>query len=407
MVQVERETIARGCAGAIFASLTRSAETGPHGVRWQTLAVDGRARYAPGLFDGVAGISLFLTDYLRLTLDAQALELATGGLRWSTAALDAHARPDGAAADLSLGHGWAGIGLAWLRLASFTEDPEHRAAAVAIGDRIQEQRLEADATYGGPITGFVHGAAGTGVFLVRLWEATRDERLLAAAIRIAIWLETHQIRSGREYYWPVVVGAMPPQIGLGFATGIAGTGCFLALLAQSTRERRWEALARGVAAALGRHAIADQGGSNWPDDVAARDISRCQWWTGAPGVGLFFTRAYEALGDVAFLEVAEGAAFGAYARGQKQRDPGQSTGLTGSAELFLELYRLTSDPHWLERADEFAALIAACGRPTPDGTVWYPNASGHATPDFAHGASGVGHFFLRVLQPRLVRLGLG
>ena len=42
----------------------------------------------------------------------------------------------------------------------------------------------------GPATEFLIGAAGEGIFLIRLWEATRKDAYLEGALKQAQWLES-------------------------------------------------------------------------------------------------------------------------------------------------------------------------------------------------------------------------
>jgi Lanthionine synthetase C-like protein len=90
-----------------------------------------------------------------------------------------------------------------------------------------------------------------------------------------------------------------------------------------------------------------------------------------------------------------------------RRNPGQCHGLAGSADLFLELHRLTGAPVWRQRAGAFARRALAYRATTADGEAWPTDDAGAPTrysPDFMRGAAGVGHFFLRVLAPDRVRM---
>jgi hypothetical protein len=90
-----------------------------------------------------------------------------------------------------------------------------------------------------------------------------------------------------------------------------------------------------------------------------------------------------------------------------RRNPGQCHGLAGSADLFLQLHRLTRDPVWRARAEDFARRALAYRAATPAGDAWPADDAdqpGLYSPDFGWGAAGVGHFFLRVLAPDRVRM---
>ena len=383
---------ARVGADSVFGYVLRTAETTPAGVRWRTLDYEDRPHYGPDVFNGVAGIPLFLAEYYAHTGAAPARELALGGARWCEP-------PERWGDNDSLCFGRGGAVLAWLRLARVTGDGALLARAAAAAARLADRAP-------GPVTDFLGGAAGEVILLVRLWEAAGDERYLAAAQRRAAWLEAHAVRDAAGCHWPMRVDAPEGWALWGFAHGAAGIGHALLVLAAATGQARWADLAREVAQTLRRAARPDRGGLNWPAAVGATDLPRCQWCHGAPGVGLFYAKAHEVLGAAADLQTAEAAGETTYAYGDVRRNPSQCHGLAGNAELFLDLYRLTRAPRWLDRAHDFARRALAYRVPGPDGDAWQADAPGATSPDYLCGAAGVGHFFLRLAAPEAVRMPL-
>jgi lantibiotic modifying enzyme len=221
------------------------------------------------------------------------------------------------------------------------------------------------------------------------------------------WLARVAIRDERGLFWPWQVD--DPQFaswyGLSFIPGAAGIGHFLLSLAAATGEGRWGALAWEAGQTLLRQAVPDRGGLNWPDTLdglANGEALRCQWCYGAPGIGLFFVKAHEILGAAGApeaLATAVAAGETTYRYGDVRRNAVQCHGLAGNAELFLELYRTTRERRWRERAHDFARLAVAYRRETPQGEVWQADDPGYDSPDFLYGASGTGHFFLRLWRP--------
>ncbi|MBI3972746.1 MAG: hypothetical protein HY332_15835 [Chloroflexi bacterium] len=157
----------------------------PDGVRWRTLSYRNEPHYDTSLYTGVAGVTLFLSDYHRLTESAEALALAAAGLAWcaSPERLPG-ATPEGAPHPNSLYFGRAGRGMAWLR---YAQAAGGAAGATALEAAVAAAEPLIDAAPG-PWTEYVRGAAGEGVFLVRLWESSGDARHLEAALRRAEWL---------------------------------------------------------------------------------------------------------------------------------------------------------------------------------------------------------------------------
>ena len=87
-------------------------------------------------------------------------------------------------------------------------------------------------------------------------------------------------------------------------------------------------------------------------------------------------------------------------------NPSQCHGLAGNAELFIELYRLSGDHQWLERAADFATLAFNYRQEDEHGVRWGADEEGYYSPDFMCGAAGTGHFFLRLWAPDKLRMPL-
>lgn len=394
MIHVQEiHDLARSGADSVFGYIEYTAEVVPGGIRWQTLSYQNEPQYDFTIFNGVAGICLFLADYAQLTGTDKARELALGGVRWCS--LPEH---QGFTRGLCIGK--AGIGMTWLHLSRSTGDPSLLTHCTVHAEKIMTEDP-------GPVTDILGGAAGNGLFLLRLWEASRQEEYLRGALRNGEWLRDRAVRDRSGCYWPMVVSDAKPWYALGFAHGLAGIAYFLLLLHQVQPEGAWADLAREGLQTLSRQAVPNQGGLNWPPTLNDEKAEACQWCHGAPGVGLAFAKAYEVLGETSFLETAEAAGKTTFAYADVRHNPSQCHGLAGNAELFIELYRLTQRPVWLERAYDFAQRAFTYRRTGPAGDVWQADEPGYDSPDFMCGAAGTGHFFLRLWKPDQLRLPLG
>ena len=393
MTQIQEiQDTAQAGADSVFEYIERTAETVSDGIRWRTLSYYNEPQYDISVFNGVAGISLFLANYYLLTGIPKAQVLALGANRWCMA-------PERTVDDESLCFGRSGIGRACLRLSEVTDDADQLKGACEIADRLLELQP-------GPVTDFLGGAAGEGIFLIRLWETSREKQYLSGAVRHGEWLESKVVRSEFGCHWPMRVGDIFTDNYLGFAHGIAGIGFFPLQLYEATGDSHWADLTRVVAETLSKHAQPDRGGLNWPPIMGMSELNRCQWCNGAPGVGLFYAKAYEVLGEPSYLETAEAAGETTFAYGDVRSNPSQCHGLAGNAELLIELYRITRDALWLERAHDFATRVFAYRKTTPEGDVWPADEPGYDSPDFMCGAAGTGHFFLRLLAPDRLRMPL-
>lgn len=388
-------------ARSIFLRLERTAEPQADGVRWRTLDWDNRPHYTPAIFTGAGGISFFLADYCRVTGERRALELAEGGVRWCAGpAREADRDPEWDWAVNGIMRGRSGLGLAWLNLAAASGDKGHLAGAAAIGTTLLKETI-------GPVTDWQDGVAGEALFLLRLGEATGDARFLEGASARAAWLESVAVPKEGGVVWPWQTDheEYAKWLGLSFVPGSAGIAHVLASLYQRTKDERWAKLTRAAAEALRRQAKEDKGGRNWPDTIDPfqhGEAPRCQWCRGASGVGLFFAKAYEALGDAQYLDLARAAGEATYAYGDVRRNPCLCHGLAGNASLFLDLHAATRDALWLERANEFAQLIMGYREQLPEGDVWQSDDPDCHSPDYLYGISGTGHFLLHLWRPDLI-----
>jgi lantibiotic modifying enzyme len=418
-----REHLVRSGADSVFQFLQREAQYGAGGVRWQTLSYTNAPRDDPGFWDGVAGISFFLSEYAAVTGSTAAHSLAAQANRWCLAPERTIDGEDQGLGD-SLGRGRAGIGAALLRYAATTGDELARQQAISMGDRILGACNAAlsgkpsAAPEGRPRVSappsFLWGTAGQGTFLVRLWQASCEERFLAGATRYAERLREERLPAMFGGTWPPAPNDALPHVPAGFAPGLAGIGYFFAVVAAASGDERWRETIAHIAEVLLRASRPERNGLGWPvalDGVMPRmpdpEVTRCQWCIGTPGVGLFHVRAAEALGDRDYLATAQAAGETTFAYGDVRHNPSYCHGLAGNAELFVELYRLTGKHLWLDRAYAFAARAYAYRIAGPTGDAWPADEPGLVAPNFSTGAAGVGHLFLRVLAPNTLPLALG
>jgi hypothetical protein len=103
-----------------------------------------------------------------------------------------------------------------------------------------------------------------------------------------------------------------------------------------------------------------------------------------------------------YLAIAEAAGEATFRYGDVRRNASQCHGLAGNGELFIDLYLATRQARWLERAHDFATRAFAYRTTVPEGDVWQADDPGFSGPEYLFGASGTGHFFLRLWRPDLI-----
>ena len=386
---------------SIFGYLCRSAHPEGDGACWTSYWTTDQPAIEAGVYSGAAGISFFLSDYFRLTGASKARQLARRALSWSS-----HSERNTGVVDL--GAGGAGIGLAWLRHFEATDDDSAiqyaRQIAADLMQRPPGVAYEHDPTGDVRATELFRGIAGQGLFLLRLWDHTKQDEILEYLASGVDWLDGGATRNDLGTYWPIYLRRSdlePPESGrfTGFCHGIAGIGYFLALLFERTGDGKTRRLVQEIHDTLQRHRLETEGQIAWKQWIEHPDVAPCQWCHGTAGIGLFYARAYEALGLQQYLEIAQQAGEATFAWGDFRQSPNQCHGLAGNGELLVELYRMTGTRTWLDRAMQFGELASNYRHQSPDGDLWQGDEPGLYTPDFYCGAAGIGHFFMRLANP--------
>ena len=376
-------------AESVFSFIKHTAEPTGHGYRWKTFDYSDQPHYQYNVFHGVGGIPIFLGAYYQATRSESALEYAYGAIRWCM-----EAKPTSMHFQRGVQFGKLGVAYAALSLWQITgEDRFSDFWKATVAHLLREPP--------GPITDFISGESSNGWFLLKLWRKTGEAAYLQGALRSAAWISQHLKTdhlgthclvdpSGRMF------GSKPYS---GLSHGIAGVAYFFSILFDATRDEQWRDVAYALLTTLVRAAREDHGGLNWAPVLGEETLSRCQYSHGAAGIGLVFARAARIFDDAEFAATAGRAGEATYGHGDRRNNPTLCTGLAGSGELFVELYRNSHDQRWWTRAREFARLACAY-KVRLDGQDYWPTDTPNLySADFTYGASGTGYFFLRTFAP--------
>ena len=390
--QEEIKDLAQTGIDSVYNYIERTAETTSNGIRWQTLGFENEPVYHSRIFGGCAGISFFLADHYKIYGIEKTKDLAIGCNKWCLS-FD----PQNNVKGLLNGH--TGVAFSQLHLANALQDKTWLSPCHTHANFLLHSAL-------GPQTEIFCGVAGDGLFLHHLWKTTQDEKYLKGAIQHGEWLIKHATYNEHGCLWPWHLKEEPTLFG--FAHGNSGIAHFLLLLYETTQDPKWKTIVQSVIETLNKNATPDQGGFHWPriPNPDPNEILRCQWCNGSPGIGLFFAKAYEILNDPSLLHSAQKAGETTYAYGDIRQNPTQCHGLAGNAELFIELYRLTDEQIWLDRAFDFAQQAFQYRITTKDGDIWQSDDAEYYSQDFCYGAAGVGHFFLRLMHPHTLKMPL-
>lgn len=122
--------------------------------------------------------------------------------------------------------------MSWLYLAQVTGEPvsehcEHNADVILREDP-------------GPFTDLMGGAASNGLYLLRLWQTTKEPRYLDGARRNGAWLCDQLVRDDDGCHCLCRPdGKFGNRLFLGAAHGISGVAHYLLLLHEATGDATW------------------------------------------------------------------------------------------------------------------------------------------------------------------------
>ncbi|QES04664.1 hypothetical protein DEJ44_02925 [Streptomyces venezuelae] len=188
------------------------------------------------------------------------------------------ASPEGGTGYLGFAHGTAGIGCFLLAAAAVSGRAEHLDLAVEAGEHLRDQAvLTGEAAHwparpADPPTAayWCHGAAGVGTFLVRLWQATGDDRFGELARRA-----THAVTERAS------------RAALAQCHGLAGNGDFLLDMADATGDPVHRTAAEDLARLLLGERAHRRAQVVFPNEYG--DVST-SWSDGSAGILAFLLR---------------------------------------------------------------------------------------------------------------------
>jgi lantibiotic modifying enzyme len=371
----------------------------------------------PGLYDGTAGIALFLGCLHGATGDPVMGRTARGAME------HALSRAEDVPAEIRLGFytGLVGIGYAATEVGRVLDD----GGLVERGLELVRRSLELDPK-GGIVIDVMSGNAGVIPALLRLHAQSGDPRLLEAARSRGEALLAHAHRSERGLSWDAI-GELAQAIDLssvsdrlanakpgdpdrphltGFSHGAGGVAWALLELGTAIQDDRFVQAARDGFAY--EDSWFDAATDQWLDlrdyrPGTARPAAAA-WCHGAVGIGLARMRAFELTGDEAdrqnalrALRIATRSVLGGLAGAANYS---LCHGLAGDAELFLKWAETTGDGAARQLVDAIAqhGIQAYATRriPWPSGLENGPEA-----PSLMLGSAGTGYFYLRAAEPDL------
>ncbi len=352
------------------------------------------------LYDGVAGIALFLASLVKFTADK--LERAT--LLGAVAQIRNGANEFLPQQYLGFHSGLAGVAQALFASGEALEDVRLIEAGLALLTRLADVPLE------GAQVDVIGGSAGSIPTLLDAAMRFKRDDLAEIAVRLGEHLLSAAVESDRGVSWATIPNN--PHL-LGYAHGAGGIACALLELYAITRDERFRKTA--MEALRYERSYFSTEHKNWPDlrvldpagtQVVANPSYPVAWCHGAPGVGLSRLRILSLTGDQEYQSEIDTALETTLAGLPLMLASGQGNyslchGVAGNAEFVYAAGLQFNRPELLRSVAEFAQYGIA--QYQNNDLPWPCGIQGAGeTPNLMLGLAGIGYFYLRLHAPAAV-----
>lgn len=370
------------------------------GADWDGRQVVSHYRAQPvHLYDGTAGIALFLSRLVQVTGDQRQQAILRGALNQ----LDKATADGRAAASFGFYSGAAGIACAFFNGADALGEPRWVDRGLALLTGVAQ--LDPDPT----AVDVMRGSAGSIPILLHAAARYARDDLRAAAAAHGEHLLRTATRSDAGWSWDCGGGLHL----LGYAHGASGIACALLELRQALNDDRYGEAAAEALRFERSHFNAEK--ANWPDlrmsgggqaAIADAALFPTMWCHGSAGAGLARLRIRDLIGEDpelrrdldAALTTTQAALTQPVAQGQGYC---LCHGAAGQADLLIEAAQRLDHAPLLQVAEAVGqtglSAYHANDLPWPCGVP----ARGEA-PNLMLGVSGIGYFYLRLASPETI-----
>lgn len=354
-------------------------------------------------YDGLAGISWFLLNTALLQNNPLIEKTAKASLNQIIdQEINGRNKEINQVGQLGFYTGLPGIAFVLLHAGELLNEPAYASAAHEL---IKKTILIPKEYWGLDV---IEGAAGAIPALIHFYKRAPHNALQQFIISLANFLIEKADKQSTGWSWNTMEGSTFNLTGFGH--GAAGFAVAFAELYAFTNNKEYLDISKAAAQYENNHFNATQ--QNWPDYRNFNNVYQppagpveavCSmaWCHGAPGIGLARLRMFELTGEQIFKNDAA-KAIDTTIKNLSIYNAGNYSmchGIFGNAELVLAGAEILNQPEYLSLAQGSAAdcihNFITKAIPVPNGLQ-----SGHETPDFMLGSSGIGYFFLRLTDPK-------
>ncbi|NJO62787.1 MAG: type 2 lantipeptide synthetase LanM [Richelia sp. RM2_1_2] len=345
------------------------------------------------LYDGCAGVALFLSALAKISGNKEFRDLALSALQptrnlwqsYDTELKDKLIREFG----IGAGKGNGSIIYTLVRCSQFLDEPTLLEDAQKLVSLLTHGDVTSDREFD-----LVSGTAGLIVGLLALYDATQDSQILELAKSCGYHLINNRITSKTGFLTWATVGGKPLT---GIAHGAAGIAYALLRLSTVVLEPMfWQAAEEAIAY---EGSMFSSQAKNWLDLRSERQVFGTSWCNGAPGIGLARLGSLSILDNQAIRQDIEVALQTTQKIGLHNIDH-LCCGNLGYAELFLSAGLKLEKKELIEVAQKQAAYVVNCAEKTGYFQIFPGNSRGVYNPGFFQGMAGIGYQLLRLAYPQ-------
>ncbi|WDE09201.1 type 2 lantipeptide synthetase LanM [Thalassomonas viridans] len=370
------------------------------GANWFTWKAVGNSHWdlepmMPTLYDGIAGVTLFLAYLGQLDDNDAHNELAREALHSARYIWRHHANE---IQDIGMFNGWGGLIYLLCHLGCLWQDEALFDEAETLVTHIREG-LAQDTNQD-----IVGGAAGAIIALLGLYRFRAKPEILALAEACGRHLQQRAHNTGTGLAWVLEAAGTEPLAGM--SHGVAGIAWAMFALSRVSKDRSFADTA-SQALLYERSLYCEQTG-NWPDlrqgkrpETSVHEEGHYYmtgWCHGAPGIGLARLATFPYFKDGQLQEEIQAALKTTLANGFEDNHS-LCHGSLGNLDLLLQGGKILDRPELTEQARKLAKQILS-GKQSGGWVSGY--MYNLETPGFMVGLAGMGYQLLRAACPERI-----